>query len=147
LRKFVDVNSGLPQDCFERPFRHIAGMVRNGRVSIGVWIEPDLVAYRSLSVELEAADFQLPRDFSILEACQTTHLGRDYDGVVLAALDGWQVGHFLALAAGFDELARHIPSDFQRFPDGAPLCNQPREFVGDREVQAFWQLFYLDTDC
>ena len=29
----------------------------------------------------------------------------------------------------------------------APLCNQPGEFVGDRKVLAFRQLFYLDTDC
>ena len=52
-QKLLRLNPRLLENGPERPFRHIAGMIGNGRVAVGVWVEPDFMATRRLAVELK----------------------------------------------------------------------------------------------
>lgn len=65
---------GLLEDGAQRAFRHIAGMIGDGGVTVGLRIEPNLMGARRLTVELEAELTQALDDLPVLEARQPPHL-------------------------------------------------------------------------
>src|ERR1039458_8984779 len=81
-QEVVRLDSRLPQYGPERSFRHVGWMIRHRGIAIRAGIEPDFMATRGLTVELEAAQLQLPNDLFLPESCQAAHLCRDHDRVV-----------------------------------------------------------------
>jgi hypothetical protein len=57
MEKILWVDSCLFQDRPKRALRHVAGMIRYGRLATGLGIEPDFVAAGSLAVEFKAVNF------------------------------------------------------------------------------------------
>src|SRR5580658_6954978 len=64
---------GLPEDAAQRAFRHIAGMIGNGRVAAGAGIEPDLMRSGGLPAEFKTDPLQALDDLPITEAGQSAH--------------------------------------------------------------------------
>ena len=51
--KGCTIDSCFPQNCTQRSFGHVTRMVRNGDLSSGRNLAPDLVAARTLAIKLE----------------------------------------------------------------------------------------------
>ena len=53
-QKLFRLDPCLFEDGPQRAFGHIAGVVGNGGVMVGRWVEPDLMGARRLAVELKS---------------------------------------------------------------------------------------------
>lgn len=73
LQEVLWLNACLLQNGAKGPFRHVAGVIRNGRVPVDSGVEPDLVAACGLSVKLEPMGSQLACDLPISKTRETPH--------------------------------------------------------------------------
>ena len=145
-QKYVRIDPRLLQDCSERPFRHIAGMIRKRGIAIGARVVPDLMTARRLTVELETASPQFAGEIPVAESRKSAHLRCHYNRVVALRRGRRQRKLGLTFAPRFDQLAGDVPSYLQRFRNRSSLCHQPRQLLGRREIDAFRQLLNMDAN-
>lgn len=72
-KKIFGGNTCLFENCAKRTFRHIAGVIGEGGIAAGPWVEPDLVRSRGLPVKSETRFLEPLDDLSILEAGKAAH--------------------------------------------------------------------------
>jgi hypothetical protein len=106
-------------------------------------IEPDFMTARGLTVELEAAQLQLPNDFPVSKSSQTAHSSRDHDRVVPPFTGSRQVRNAIALAPGIDQFSSDVARDLECLGNGPPLRYEARKFIRGRKEQAFRQFLDL----
>jgi hypothetical protein len=73
LQEVVLRYPGLPEDAAQRAFRHIAGVIGNGRVAGDAGIELDLMRSGGLPAEFKTDPLQALDDLPITEAGQSAH--------------------------------------------------------------------------
>jgi hypothetical protein len=124
IQKRLGVDIGLPKNGAKRALRHITRMVWHGGVFVRSWAKPDLMTSGGLSVELEAAHFQLSRDLAVSESRKPAHSGRYNDCVIPAFRSGGESRYAVTITAGLDKLTCDVTGNVQRFGNCAALCNQ-----------------------
>lgn len=62
IQEFFGHNTRLPENCVQRPFRHVARVVRDGGVPLGDRVKPDLMRPGGLAVELKSQIFEFLDD-------------------------------------------------------------------------------------
>jgi hypothetical protein len=60
----------LPQDGAQRSFGHIAGVMWDRGVALGLEIKPDFMASRRMSMEFKSAPAQTLNYFGVFESAQ-----------------------------------------------------------------------------
>jgi hypothetical protein len=108
-------------------------MIRHRCIAIRAGIEPDFMATRGLTVELEAAQLQLPNDLFVPESCQAAHLRRDHDRVVSPFAGSRQVRDAVPLAASFDQCPGDVARNLQCFGNRPSLRYEAGKFIGGRQ--------------
>ena len=100
-KKVFGLYSRLLENRAQGALGHVAGVIRNSALSVGLKIEPNLVTSRGLPVEREAESLQFSCNVSVTETGKPAHrrLGRNNDRVVAALGTGWQLRSAAPLAA------------------------------------------------
>ena len=78
IQKIIRRNTGLFENRTKSAFRHIAGMIGYGGVSVSLCVVPDLVTTGGLAVEGKAKCFKTLGYLPVTKTCQTPHLLRPH---------------------------------------------------------------------
>ena len=73
LQEGLGVDACLLEDCAQSALGHVAGVIRDGRISVQHRVEPDFVTAGGLPMELETQLLQPPDDVAVAEARQRAH--------------------------------------------------------------------------
>lgn len=93
-------------------------------IALGVEIEPDLVAARSLPVERKPASIELPRDLPVSKAREPPYSSRNYDGVVLLLTRGLKVWNAATLTTCTEQLFSNVARNFECLSNSAALRDE-----------------------
>jgi len=61
------LDAGLPQNGPQRFFRHVAGMIGDGSIAVGLFIVPDLVASGRLAIKHKTKHLEALNDLVIFK--------------------------------------------------------------------------------
>jgi hypothetical protein len=123
FQKLIWIKTRLPQNSPKSSFRHVTGVVGDRRITIGPWIEPDLVTPSRLTVELEAKLFQSAYDFTIPESGEPAHSSGHHDCEVLVFRCRRQGQGAFAFPPRLNQTASNVTGNLQSLSHSAALRN------------------------
>jgi hypothetical protein len=135
----------LFQNRAQRPFGHVARMVRDRCILVRPGVIPDLVTSGGLTVKLESAGPELPNDLAITETREAAHLCSHHDGVVAMSRRHGKWDFAFAFAACIYKLPRYVSRDVERLGNRSPLGHKAGQFVGGGKPNSLGQLLNLDA--